>query len=88
LRQLDTIEVLKHTIKTFGIAREILGGREVVLETSSVTVGDLRRELLLKYPELVDLRSLFIAVNLTYADDNALLAENDEIALIPPVSGG
>ena len=79
---------MKHTIKTFGIARDILGGREVVLETTSSTVGDLRRELLRKYPELVDLRSLFIAVNLTYADDSALLTENDEIALIPPVSGG
>lgn len=79
---------MKHTIKTFGIAREIMGGREVVFETTGSTVGDLRKELLRKYPQLLDLRSLFIAVNLKYADDSSMLTETDEIALIPPVSGG
>jgi len=79
---------MKHTIKTFGITREIMGGRQVVLETEANTVGDLRKELLNKYPQLVDLRSLLIAVNMNYADDGVLLAETDEIALIPPVSGG
>ena len=79
---------MKHTIKTFGIAREIMGGREIVVNTAGTTVGDLRRELLSAYPQLVDLRSLFIAVNLKYVDDEAQLTESDEIALIPPVSGG
>jgi molybdopterin synthase sulfur carrier subunit len=80
--------VMKHTVKTFGIAREIMGGRDVVVDTAGRTVGDLRRELLRAYPKLVDLRSLFIAVNLAYVDDDAVLTETDEIALIPPVSGG
>jgi sulfur-carrier protein len=79
---------VKHTIKTFGIAREIMGGRQVVVETTGGTVGDLREELIRSYPQLRDLRSLFIAVNLRYAGDGVELAENDEIALIPPVSGG
>jgi molybdopterin converting factor small subunit len=48
----------------------------------------LRNQLISAYPQLRDLRSLFIAVNLKYANDEALLTENDEIALIPPVSGG
>jgi molybdopterin converting factor subunit 1 len=79
---------MKHTIKTFGIAREIMGGRQVVVETQGATVGELRNQLISAYPQLRDLRSLFIAVNLKYANDEALLTENDEIALIPPVSGG
>jgi molybdopterin synthase sulfur carrier subunit len=79
---------MKHNIKTFGIAREIMGGREIKLETAGGTVGELRRELVAAYPKLQDLRSLFIAVNLKYADDEVVLTEADEIALIPPVSGG
>jgi len=79
---------MKHKVKTFGIAREIMGGREVVLDTAGRTVGELKKELLAAYPQLVDLRSLFVAVNLKYADDSMVLTESDEIALIPPVSGG
>lgn len=80
--------VMKHTIKTFGIAREIMGGREIVVNATGRTVGDLRQQLLRDYPKLEDLRSLFIAVNLGYVDDEVVLTESDEIALIPPVSGG
>jgi molybdopterin converting factor subunit 1 len=79
---------MKHTVKTFGIAREIMGGRQVVVETQGGTVGELRNQLISTYPQLRDLRSLFIAVNLKYVNDDAVLIENDEIALIPPVSGG
>jgi molybdopterin synthase sulfur carrier subunit len=37
---------------------------------------------------LIGLRSLYIAVNSDYADENLILNGADEIALIPPVSGG
>jgi sulfur-carrier protein len=76
------------TVKAFGIARDILGGREVKIELEGHTVGELRNHLMQKYPELVDLRSLFIAVNSAYANESQSLSEADEIALIPPVSGG
>lgn len=75
-------------VKTFGIARDIMGGREVKVEFEGRTVGDLRHHLLGKYTALLDLRSLFIAVNSTYAEDAQTLSETDEIAVIPPVSGG
>ena len=75
-------------VKAFGITKDLLGGREAFIETSGTTVGDLRAALGKKYPELSDLRSLYIAVNNDYADDTILLKDSDEIALIPPVSGG
>jgi molybdopterin converting factor subunit 1 len=79
---------MNYKIKSFGIAREILGGKEVWLEVSGNTVASLRQHLSQNYPKLDDLRSLFIAVNQKYADDRSELKESDEIALIPPVSGG
>ena len=75
-------------IKTFGITREILGGREVILELKGNKVSDLRHELNRKHQQLAALKSLFIAVNQKYAEDEAELKESDEIALIPPVAGG
>jgi len=45
-------------------------------------------ELKTNYPKLKDIKSLLVAVNSEYAESNLVLSENDEIALIPPVSGG
>lgn len=80
---------MKYTIKAFGITKDIVGQREVVFEAGTGnTVADLRKRLAEQYPALKGLRSLFIAVNQAYAADATELNENDEIALIPPVSGG
>ncbi|HEY9045656.1 MAG TPA: MoaD/ThiS family protein [Ohtaekwangia sp.] len=75
-------------VRAFGITKDILGGKETVVEASGKTVGELRTALLEKYPKLTGLRSLLIAVNNSYAEDASILSEGDEIALIPPVSGG
>lgn len=77
-----------YRIKAFGITREILGGKEAVVEVPGTSVQELRAALYHQYPRLQGLRSLFIAVNNEYAAEADLLAETDEIALIPPVSGG
>lgn len=79
---------MKFTITSYGIAKDILGERKLVVETNSTNVGELRLWLATRYPSLTELRSLFIAVNKNYADDEVTLRETDEIVLIPPVSGG
>jgi molybdopterin synthase sulfur carrier subunit len=78
----------KYVVKAFGITKDILGARENIVELEGGTVGSLRKALKNKYPSLLDIRSLMIAVNNTYAEDNLPITESDEIALIPPVSGG
>ncbi len=77
----------KLKLKAFGIAREIMGGREVEV-SAVVNVGELRNLLLNAYPKLKELNSFMIAVNQTYAKDDVLVSSSDEIAIIPPVSGG
>jgi sulfur-carrier protein len=80
--------IRKYRIKAFGITKEILNGGEKIVEVRGQTVADLREQLLKNYPALASLRSLMIAVNNVYAEDTTSLQEGDEIALIPPVSGG
>jgi molybdopterin synthase sulfur carrier subunit len=41
-----------------------------------------------KYPELAKLQSLAVAVNGAYAQNEAHISAEDEVVLIPPVSGG
>lgn len=79
----------EYKVKAFGITKDILGGKEAVIKVEhGTTVSALRHELNTRYPQLLGLRSLYIAVNNEYADDATVLSSTDEIALIPPVSGG
>jgi MoaE-MoaD fusion protein len=62
---------------------------EVPLDQESITAGHLKELLMKQFPNSSQtLSSCFFAVNQAYADDEANLTATDEIALIPPVSGG
>lgn len=51
-------------------------------------VRDAIREVLREHPFVAEGRQLVIARNKEYVDVDAPLADGDEVALIPPVSGG
>lgn len=70
-----------------GLAED-LGQRTLELDAPAPrTVAELRARLAERAPRLAaaDVR---VAVNQRYARDEDALDESDEIALIPPVSGG
>ncbi len=80
---------MKCTIKAFGISREIIGGKLLEMEVpDGITISDLKKALIKKYPTFDSLKSLYVAINNEYAQEDAILKGGDEIALIPPVSGG
>jgi molybdopterin converting factor subunit 1 len=72
-------------VRLFAMLRERAGRGEVELELpDGARVGDALSAL----AELADGLPLVMAVNREYADRDALLEPGDELALIPPVSGG
>ena len=80
---------MKLKILSFGIARDIVGAFEFPAElTEGATVTDLKTFLTAQFPDFQKLSSLRVAINSEYADDSVVLNPNDEIVLIPPVSGG
>ena len=78
------------TVHLFGVTRDIIGKGSMTITAAEgiETVGDLKGLLREQYPALRELSSLALAVNHSYARDNDPVHESDEIALIPPVSGG
>ena len=73
----------------FGIAKDILKGKSVTLNIGTgATVSDVKNQLTAAYPDFTSLASLQLAVNAEYVEDDYKLIENDEVVLIPPVSGG
>ena len=80
---------MKISILLFGIARDIIGDRNLVLEVDDkCLVSDLKSKIVSNYPKFGDLKHLAIAVNNEYATGETVINSSDEIALIPPVSGG
>lgn len=76
-------------ILTFAQLREALGPVLELELPDGADVAALRRSLADAYPEVAALAPARIAVNRSYVVDLAQpLAASDEIALIPPVSGG
>ena len=74
----------------FGIVRERLGRSEETLEVPvGTTVGEVTTALSERHGNLATgVASLRVAVNLEYVDSTRVLADDDEVAVIPPVSGG
>ena len=77
-------------VRLFAIQRELAGTREVGLELlAGATIADAWSELVERYPALAPGRaSVRFARNSVYASADEVLADGDEVAMIPPVSGG
>ena len=74
----------------FGILRDLTGQRECEVELSDgVTAAGLFDHFAAQFPALEAARkSVTVARNQEFADPSVLLADGDEVALLPPVSGG
>lgn len=80
---------MKLQLLLFGITRDIIGQSKIELDyTGPSNIESFKDMLKDKYPEMSELSHFKIAVNQEFARDNQSIREGDEIALIPPVSGG
>jgi molybdopterin synthase catalytic subunit len=77
-------------VKLFASAAESAGTRHAVIEMpEGRTVADLQEMLAQVYPSLRPLLPrLVCAVNESYEPPATVLHDGDEVAIIPPVSGG
>lgn len=75
-------------ILPFGVLKESLGSGPIALDLpGGSTVADLLARLGDRAP-LVESLGIAVSVNAEYAQRNQVLSENDEVGLLPPVSGG
>jgi molybdopterin converting factor small subunit len=80
---------MKVNLIAFGIAREILQSKQLELELNEGdTISTLKKNLFHLYPDFSELKSLAFAVGDNYEDDAYILHNDEEVVIIPPVSGG
>ncbi len=81
---MDGIRVL-----LFGAAADRAGTRETLVPAGEMTLDELWPLLAERYPDLSPMRdTLAFAVNGEYARGGARVVSGDEVAVLPPVSGG
>ena len=81
---------MKAKVRLFARLSELAGTREAEVEVGEgLTAGEVYQALCRRYPALSGLNgSIRYAVNGEYAEPAHPVAGGDEVALIPPVSGG
>jgi molybdopterin synthase sulfur carrier subunit len=78
------------TIKFFAAYQDVYGLPEVVWSFPQGTVvSEVLERCVREHPQLEALRShTRFGINLEFVEASTVLADNDEVVLIPPVSGG
>lgn len=80
---------MKITVLAFGIVKEIFHDETIDLEMPKGSrVEDMRLQLDTQFPKLKSLASYIIALNNEYVSSDHVIKIGDEVAIIPPVSGG
>ena len=81
---------MRVTVRLFAKLRDIAGSGELSRDApAGATVVDVWRGLVTEFPEMARYESsMTSAVNAEYARMGTAIADGDEIAFLPPVSGG
>ena len=81
---------MRVTVRLFARLRDITGASEIERDIAAdATIDGLWRQLVRDFPELGRYdQSISSAVNADYARMDRVLREGDEVAFLPPVSGG
>ena len=81
---------MRVTVRLFARLRDIAGAAELARDIApGATIGSVWRQLASEYPDLGPYeRAISSAVNADYARMETELRDGDEVAFLPPVSGG
>jgi molybdopterin converting factor subunit 1 len=81
---------MRVTVRLFARLRDLAGAGELVRDVAApATVKTVWQTLVAEMPALREYeRTMSVAVNADYAKMSAAVAEGDEVAFLPPVSGG
>ena len=74
----------------FGVLRDIVGLREDLVEIpDGARLDSVFEHYAGRFPKLREMSaSLVLALNQSFSEPSAPLSEGDEVAFLPPVSGG
>ena len=81
---------MRVTVRLFARLRDLAGSGELVRDVPApATIEQVWRSLVKDMPALADYeRTMSVALNTDYSRMTAVVQDGDEVAFLPPVSGG
>jgi sulfur-carrier protein len=82
---------IRVTILYFAYIHETTRKKEETMELSTNTsIKELVSIILIRYPNIKNIKNIKISVNyrIVNSNSNSILKNDDEVALLPPISGG
>ena len=82
---------IRVTVLYFAFIHEITRKKEEIMELSTNTsIKELILIILTRYPNIKNIKNMKISVNyrIVNSNSNSILKNDDEVALLPPISGG
>ncbi|XP_008811532.1 molybdopterin synthase sulfur carrier subunit-like isoform X2 [Phoenix dactylifera] len=90
MAEMEVGPLIQVKVLFFARARELTGLTDIsLLMPPRSTARDCMSKLLNKFPKLEEIyNSMVVALNEEYAPESTVLRNSDELAIIPPISGG
>lgn len=81
---------MKARVLLFSVLRDLVGAERIEVDLpEGANLGGLVEAMAADFPALVEWEGrMLLAVNGEYAGRDVVLADGDEVALMPPVQGG
>ncbi len=79
---------MKITVKCFASARDILACDEFLMEVPEGSTVELVERRIREMSPMLTSLPFMLALNMAYPEEGVIVSDGDELAIIPPVSGG
>ena len=82
---------IRVTVLYFAFVHETTRKKKEIMELSTNTsIKELLSIILTRYPNIKNIKNIKISINYRIVDSNSnsVLKNDDEVALLPPISGG
>lgn len=86
---MSQVTSIKVSVYAFGVSKDIIGKKQFEMSIpEDSSVSEFKQLIVDQYPRFRDITGFHIAIGDEYARDEDSISNDDQLSILPPVSGG